>query len=76
MSSALASSRRGRETELLARYDLERMFADVNASISTVEVSPNRRRWIVAVAFDPAAHGVPDVIGASQARADGLILAA
>ena len=40
-----------------------------NASISTVEVGPNRRCRIVTVALDPAGQGVPEVIGASPAPA-------
>ena len=40
-----------------------------NASISTVEVSPNRGRRVVTVALDPAGQGVPDAIGTSQAPA-------
>lgn len=40
-----------------------------NASISTVDVGPNRRCRIVSLAHDPAGHGVPEVIGTSQAPA-------
>ena len=36
-----------------------------NASISTVQVHPDRRRRLITVALDPAGQGVPDVIGAS-----------
>ena len=40
-----------------------------NASISTVEVGPNRRCRIVTVALDPAGQVVPEAIGASPAPA-------
>ena len=36
-----------------------------NASISTVQVHPDRRHRLITVALDPAGQGVPDVIGAS-----------
>ena len=38
-----------------------------NASISTVEVQPDKRRRVITLALDPAGQGVPDVIGASPA---------
>jgi len=38
-----------------------------NASISTVEVHPDKRCRVITVAHDPAGQGVPDVIGASPA---------
>ena len=40
-----------------------------NASISTVEVHPEGRRRMIAIALDPAGQVVPDVIGASPAPA-------
>lgn len=51
----------------LAMIDARPMDPLPNASVSTVEVHRNGRRRVVALAVDPAGHGVPDAIVAAPA---------